>query len=73
VPRVLVNRNLKWNDRSYPPGVAVDMPEDIIASLPEGTVRAMPRPENYPVHEPPSPPPAVKAEAGKAPAEPAKK
>jgi hypothetical protein len=55
MPRVLVERPLKWDDKEYPPGVSVDMPERILNSLPPGTVRTMPNPQNYPVHAPPTP------------------
>jgi hypothetical protein len=56
MPRVIVQRPLRWDTVTYPAGVAVDMPDEILTSLPSGTVRMMDSPATYQVMPPPAPP-----------------
>jgi hypothetical protein len=41
MPRVVVDRTLRWNHETFPPGVAVDMPQDVLETLPDGVVHLM--------------------------------
>lgn len=51
--RVILLRNLKWTGTHYPAGFAVDLPDDVLATLPDGTVR--PLDTTVPVYVPPPP------------------
>jgi hypothetical protein len=56
---VVVERRLRWNKKDFQPGVAVDMPVEVMATLPEGVVRPLVDPTAPPVvdapevHQPP--------------------
>jgi hypothetical protein len=60
MPRVIVQRNIRWNGETFEPGVSVDMPDNVLKKLPPGVVRAMDVPTEIPHREAPKPkPPAT--------------
>lgn len=56
MPRVIVDRPLRWNKKDYPPGVAVDMPDEVLDSLPDGVVHQMTPDTPVVLMQPPSEP-----------------
>jgi hypothetical protein len=51
VARVILQGTLKWNGTVYPAGFAVDLPDDLLPTLPPGLVR--PPDTAVPVYVPP--------------------